>query len=1030
MKMKINKILILMIAFLFSLLSVNAVTILNNCGTPNSGWLNNELYVVNLTTVSKATQTNLNYCFDLNTVTSGITFQSNNQINLVDMTMFRIDTQNTNLNIQNFDIISTQNPKQNLFVEYYNSLSSGTQIVNLGNTFRNIKFTDNVNVDKNIFFFGSTFAPANSQRTITYDNFNLINSEINAKNLNLVSFNNPIVGVNGVSTNYRLYQILNLNNNGNLLNVKRLSNNVQGSVTWTSGYSCIIGNCVSQQSTLYSNSGKTNLIGSNSVLIPQLTNSYYILNISNSMIKGKSFQDLNVDGFADNSSIYDSSIIQLSNMRTYLELFNKMYIQDITVSPALQNLNNLNIIDLNGWSGQGVNGHYFDFLNGIGNTISCDISNYLNIAGPFGNLKSNNLNGCSLTFNSNTYNFNLQNRSGYIEVLGGNSILNNIFTVSSSFNLSLIQNLNPTMSGIDIIGNTFSKTINGLNNYKFINIKPTQTTRIQNNVFQTSSTGSLTYIDLNNAQLQNGQKLIITGNTFSNVNQQLDKTLLSNYNNVNLNTEFYNNYVGKNLKFNNTPNFKLNGQKKYFVSGVLYTFNVGNFYEANVNCVDANADGICDSPYIFNGVVDNYPLSSYPFNYAQHIISAISYTNVNVNNFSVSILSPTNNQNIIVDSISKTYNLQFQHTLNVNVDKCDIYLNNVIYKTIYDVNNGVNSVSLNGLLNGNSYVTKVSCSIGTTTQQSSNNVFSVTYGTVPIDNGGGINNGGGGGSGGGSPNPIINSICQEGTFKTKICSQTRTIDEFICSNGDWKATGYSCGTTCNWYDLTCSNTQNQSISDRIISFLPIINRTINAIPKKICNIDITPKSLSFSKDGELNKFTITNNEVGSSYTPDYKIVSGTTGKSAIQSLSVANVIGTLSSGSSVDVGVKYTVGTFTPDTSSDNLVLISSSCADVEVPITTNNNNLNFINNKLGGSSFGNIPNLKSLSSLLNSSSSIPDLLLYSILGGVFTSLNYKKKFVKGVKNKRKNLIVKSLIIGLWTLFSSVVILVIANLVL
>lgn len=1022
--MKLKRIVLVVFVLMMSIIGANAITTLTSCGTPNGGWLNNEIYIVDLQQdVSKANYGTDNYCFNLNNQTTGISFRSITPINLIDKTMFRIDTRNTNLNIENFDITSKSNPRSNLFVEYYNSFGDATQTVTLDNTFRNIRFNDKSNVDKNVFYFGSAFS-VNSNIVITYDGFNIINSKFDVPNLNLVNYNNPIRTIYKQRPYYTLKNKLIFNNNGNIIIDKKNSANIQGHSYWDCDSSCAVGDCVSVYCNAYSSIGNTLLQGSNSIVVDKIEDNFINISLSNSMVKGYSFQDTNFDGFADDSSIYNNnSRKQFTNMRTFLELFGTTYIQDASISTSISNDNNRNIVDLNGFAGMGYNGKYYNFNSGAEyNTISCDVVNYQNISGIFANiLYNNNLQNCDLSMSNNDYLYNLTSNNGIIEVQGENNIYNNIFNVNNNISLDVIKDTTTNgLTGINIISNTFTKTISGLDGLNYINIKPHKTSRITDNYFGTSATGNVTYMNFNNAVLDNGQNLLIEKNQFTNVNQETDKYLMRNLNSDKV--TFMNNFIGKNLQISNVG-IKLYGTKKYYYQGKLYTFNVGNYYENNINCVDNNIDGICDSPYSYNGIVDLYPLYSYPYNYEQYIASAINSVNVTTD-YNVTIIQPLHLQQVTVNGNDKTYNMIFQHNSNVNMDSCKVYLNDNVIGNYYDVDNTPKNFVFTDLQDGNSYTTKVDCSIGNITKSSTTNVFSVVYGVVS-------NNGGGSSGGGSSSSPYD---CKGNEVSTYTCSNGNVIDLLVCNNGKWNETGNKCD-TCAWYNPFCNNANNtnsnisQSSNSSLFGFFKDLNIFGNATKKKICDITFTSNKDTFTSDGDLIKLTILNNEDGS-YTPNYKFVSINDNNSAIPSMSITNPIGTIQKGQTKEVGLKYKLNTFSSKTSSDKIILTSDNCADVELKINSNlGNQTSFIGNNLGGGSlFG--PNVKQLSELTGTGIGT-DLLFYSLIGGGFTSLNWKKKYVKGnsKKKQKRNKIIKSIIILILTLFSGLGILIILNMI-
>lgn len=204
--------------------------------------------------------------------------------------------------------------------------------------------------------------------------------------------------------------------------------------------------------------------------------------------------------------------------------------------------------------------------------------------------------------------------------------------------------------------------------------------------------------------------------------------------------------------------------------------------------------------------------------------------------------------------------------------------------------------------------------------------------------------------------------------------------------------------------------------------------------KDICNIDITPNILNIDDENTIVSFTIENNDVVS-WSPDYKFENINGYDSASNDLSITNEIGTIQPEDTKEVGVAYDISLFSTDSilAKNTMIFTSDNCEDISIVINTNISNeakLEYFTTDELLSSYLSKDALE-MSILSDELIGDNELLgsfkiwhLVIIITLLFTLILWKWKPAKpNVKSNKiiQNLIIKSLVIGLITMFVSIV---------
>lgn len=206
-------------------------------------------------------------------------------------------------------------------------------------------------------------------------------------------------------------------------------------------------------------------------------------------------------------------------------------------------------------------------------------------------------------------------------------------------------------------------------------------------------------------------------------------------------TQFYNNYLGNDTRINEpTGDCASDFNATSFVGfnhtdGKIYYYYIGNFYEENTACTDGDGDGFCDSNYTSGAYNDVRPLSSWPFDYTQHLLTADLV--VDEDAFNVTLVTPTPGELFTSEPI----NFTFYHDSSFIDLKCDYIIDGVVETSIYNTAGDTNhSVLLSGFTNA-THTYRVECFNDFRFDQSQEINFTFNGTGAPPGNGNGNGNG-------------------------------------------------------------------------------------------------------------------------------------------------------------------------------------------------------------------------------------------------------------------------------------------------
>ena len=689
--MNIKKIFLLFAMILISLSSVNAVTSLTSCGK-NTGWVNGETYSLDFNVIPSNYANG--YCFYFNSGVTNLTFIGNNDIDLQKNLNYFFQS-SVGVDFQYFNVtdISLKSTTGNSLLNFIYTYSQ-QNIIALSNfnTFTNMSLDLKVTsfyYSKVVNVFGSGYSTFSDN---VFSNIYMSNTDYFYQHLN-------VGGTVGNSINDRnVFENSFINTNINMLLDVPTSYSRQGNVT---------------NSYINSNTYGTATSGNfNSV-------EYY------NSIRG-SFSEID----ANNNNVGDSSNINVFNPSIVIQFREFNLFQDLNEGEGVYDSfanNNLKNVYINNEILEDTHiGKYFTNTNGQSNEF----------LGTLIVQKQNNfvLNGgvnCNLFTSSNciiqddvSYSAVTTNKFRGLLNVGGGVIENiNISKVGTS-NSNLISNVIDTYStGLVIQNNKLSKTDNRIDDdTNELIILKANNLNINNNIFDVYYTAVQNYEFLSiESTTPNANK--ITENNFnqdlvvSKVNQQIFNNLAE--------TTFYNNYLGEKIIISDLakPNLNINPLVPIEYLSSIYYFQVGNYYVDNLACVDADGNGICDSSYTSGAVTDNYPLSSYPYNYLSHLGDASNVVVSSAFNITLNIVE---NQTFILNDLAlDTINLSFNHDSDFPDLTCSYVLDGA---SILDIPNTLQNIDNSILVNSwteKTYSFRVECANGFIFQSSNEITFNV-----------------------------------------------------------------------------------------------------------------------------------------------------------------------------------------------------------------------------------------------------------------------------------------------------------------
>lgn len=659
--MNIKKIFLLITLFLISLSSLNAVTSLTSCGK-NSGWVDGETYTLDFTIIPDSNVNN--YCFLMPSTTNNIIFEGNGQT------------------IENQDLGLIGFLRGNSYINSF--------------TLQNINFVDTTGISQGLFYevasnyYGFDSAIIDNVETYGFERF--YHQSSNGRFQNSLITDSKFIGIDVFAyrqTASRQGQLM-----GNSIQNSIIELNDFGFGTGSFEFEFIV-----SDSVLYKNDG-----GLISNLITGNLNTY-----TSSLIGGYTNVDSNDDNIAD--APLD---VKFVGSKISLQLDGYNFIQDFNEGIDNYNThldNNLTNVYLNneilldtyvGTYFTNPNGESSEFLG----TLILEKNNNLVINGGVNcNLFSSN--NCLIQEDVLFSSVSANKFRGLLNV-GGGTIEGITLSKVGSSNSNLISNLNDVYSnGLIIQNNIFNKHDDRVDDdqNELLNLKANNLL-IQNNDLTMLYTSGQSYefLDIESTTPNNN---IVTENNFNqdSVIIKVDQQIF----NDDADTKFYNNYLGENIVLSNVakPNLNINSLIPIEYLGNIYYFEIGNYYEDNTFCLDLDSNGVCDSSYTSGAITDNFPLSSYPYNYLSNLGNAVSVVAIDSFNISLNILE--NQTFYLTDLTNDLINISFNHNSNFPDLVCSYILDGA---SILDISNVENTIEHDILLNDwieKSYSYRVEC---------------------------------------------------------------------------------------------------------------------------------------------------------------------------------------------------------------------------------------------------------------------------------------------------------------------------------
>lgn len=712
----IKKLGIILILILSIIMSANAVEVLNSCGK-SSGWVNGETYLINFTTIDISYGGSSCFTFNKNGYLNDIIIEQITpkiELNkLGDFKLFDLGNTPTYLNNTIFKNINFDNKNKGNITFIYHDSAYGFLLIN--NFFENI--TLKCYEYNNCIFLDDT----------VFNNFVFDIRNNNFENLFLENYKFLQTNFTLSSPNGQTYNTFFENNNFENLFIKLsekqkiLSPITKKIISVT----CRVpGGLPSTNCNLYARNNTMNniiILGNENYL-----DNFFFLRagaggqlfqtnniITNSIIKGLFQNDTNDNNIAD--SIQQLSIFFNTGV-VYKDLFGYTFIQDATegrikfTSPnpnpyiLVNNVDNVgslaeifNIENLDTSFGY-VNfkepaGIQFSsgFLDcGLINSIKCNM--YDNDSSSFSDDKYRGFISTRQNVSINSINFYKYDIATNPHIITNRQLLtDNEYPIFELTNSNFYSNSSYYYARFFLVNGTPNVTTNYLYSVPMIRLKYNNIDINNNNFTMLNNPNYLImyqYMDIESS-LPESNKIYL--NRFVNEEQGITnetyKSIIFGYD---ADTMFYNNFVGENVMVTNMvgnepfeivyPNLNITPIVPYYneFDGLIYYFQIGNYYEDNVGCVDANLDDICDSPYQTGNVIDTKPLAVYPYNFALNIGDALYSSNPEYN---ITIHNIIDYENVTIPTATTPILFEFSQDSDLQNLICDYVLNGVVIGT-------------------------------------------------------------------------------------------------------------------------------------------------------------------------------------------------------------------------------------------------------------------------------------------------------------------------------------------------------------
>lgn len=732
-----------MLMFVLMLINVNAgTTVLNSCGK-NSGWLDNETYILNFTEIPSVYANT--YCFQFDSDLNNIKFQGISPINIKKTTSSIIFFQalnpydNTNLILENITI----NRDYNTFSFYMFYLNNGNYNYS-GMNIDNVKINLTNSITTNNYFLFTKLDGSNTNWQIYLNDITINNLYVN--NMNFLDGYIRNSGISGGSFNNYLHM-----NRLNMDNIFFNKGNHIHNFIYVQGINS--GRSDHRTRFYHENNLISNLVLlDNDPIYANPTSGYYTLISSNntitaSTLKGDILTDVNDDNLAEDVPRSDDASYSIENGLIYVDLFNYRFLQDYTEGEpffniqgktALVPINNNTIgspltITLQSTLDSSFMETNFTNLNGfllVNKKIDCSIMSaelcsFVN--DPTTTTSTGNLFASYIATQSNT--------------LVNNAKFNIIHDGSGSVSASILANfVDVAYSNINVTNNNLTSSGNILTtgaettSRQFIKLKGTSI-NINNNNFEytfptIAGVGEFLYIESTNDESNT-----VTLNRFENtVTTPTTKSEVAQYK---LKTNFYNNYLSNNVVLSTSSTTGVNVTPYIgfeHTDGKIYYYNIGNYYQENTGCVDSDVDGFCDSSYTSGSVTDLKPLASYPFDFTAHLLTADAVADNNA--FNITLQTPTNGSIINLSGTTSPLNFSFSHDSDFPDLTCDYIIDGVIEYTIENTQKTIIHIASFMGWTEKSYTYRVNCYNGFQNINSDEITFTIAFITTPPTDGG------------------------------------------------------------------------------------------------------------------------------------------------------------------------------------------------------------------------------------------------------------------------------------------------------